>query len=240
MVGVKFAKIYKQTCFFKKMTKKVNEDIVLINFLKSGFSTRKLDALLGFSKTRGWKSWEIIKKYNLKKEDKGKLFLYSGKQAGEIINKIISGGNLNRIIPENPSKILEKYKENFVLANSEKAFYDIFSGETRNIIQYFFNPEKKLMGHCQFKGCTQKDTDTVHLARDRPDIFMKCSAKNKIGEGVYFRYDLYKIIRCFLQEHARPKSICFLCKSHHNEMHRLERLSKKKFEKFKRKIVFRY
>jgi len=47
---------------------------VILNFLKSGFSTRQLDKLLGHKNTRGWVSWDVLKKYKLRNSDKGKLY----------------------------------------------------------------------------------------------------------------------------------------------------------------------
>lgn len=218
--------------------------IVLLNFLKSGFSTRKLDKLLGYSNTKGWKSWEILKKYELKNEDKGKLFLYSAKQSREIILQIMKEQKENYIdflIKNNPPKNLKKYVNTYVLAESEKSFYNIFSGETRNIIRDFFNPEKKLIGKCQFKGCHNKESqiDTVHYSKDRPSIFIKCANKFKTKSlPNLFRYDIYKTMKCFLEAHSKEKSVCFLCKNHHNEFHKLEKSNKSDLRDFKKNIIF--
>lgn len=224
------------------MGKDNKDSLILSNFLKSGLSTREMDKLMGHSGTRGWKSWSILKKYKLKDGDKGKLFLYSPKQSGMIIKEIIrrhEEGVIDALIRDSPPNNLDKYKGTYSLAGSEKKLYNVFSGETRNIIQGFFNPMKQIVGRCQFKGCSSRKTDTVHYKRDRPSIFMECARGNKKRfDRHLFRYDVYNTMRCFLQEHSKRKSICFLCKKHHNELHRLEKLDKKAVSSFKKGIIF--
>ena len=227
------------------MLKTQENIIVLLNFLKSGMSTRELDGVLGHSseKTKGWKSWEILKKYSLRNEDKGKLFLYSERQSKEIIRKLIRNPDnriIDKLIIKNPPINLEKYRNAYVIADSEKSFYNIFSGETRNIIQSFFNPKKKLIGKCQFRGCTSKQVqlDTVHYGQERPAIFMRCASRSKRPERRMFRYDVYQTMKCFLKAHSRKGTICFLCKKHHNEFHRVEKLGKGELNKFRKNIMF--
>lgn len=220
-----------------------NEFTVLLNFLKSGLSTRKMDKLLGYSNTRGWLSWDILKKYNLQNSDKGKLFLYSTRQSKEIISKIIKENReeiTDLLVKDNHPKNLEKYRNTFVIAESEKKFYGIFSGETRNIIRDFFNPEKKLVSKCQYKDCNGKKSqiDTVHYLKDRPEIFIECAGKYKNRSDNMFQFDVYKTMKCFLKRHSKVKSVCFLCKNHHNEFHKAEKSGKTILREFKRKIVF--
>ncbi|MEA2004482.1 MAG: hypothetical protein U9O53_06035, partial [archaeon] len=149
---------------------------ILLNFLKSGLSTRQLDRLLGINDKNGWISWRILKKYGIKKYDKSKLFFYSTRQSENIIRKLIKShekSSIDSLITKNPPANLEKYKNTFVIADSEKSFYKIMSGETRNIIKNFFNPKKKLIGKCQFINCKVNNSqiDTVHFLKDRPEIF---------------------------------------------------------------------
>lgn len=218
---------------------------VLVNFLKSGLSTRDLDRILGYSgtRTRGWNSWNILQKYNLKDTDKGKLFVYSGKQSKEIIRDMIkeTKPNLDLLIKENPPNKLLKYKDTYALAKSEESLYNIFSGETRNIIQNFFNPIKKITKECQFNGCkTKEPLDTVHYLKDRPTIFKECSKelRNKFDSNL-FKYDIYRVMKCFLESHSKKKSICFLCKDHHKEFHKMEDNGKTRdLNNFKKKIIF--
>jgi hypothetical protein len=223
------------------MNKKEHE--VILNFLKSGFSTRQLDNFLGNKNTRGWVSWDILKKYGLKNLDKGKLFLYSTAQSNKIIkllNEEVKEGRLDKLKKLNPPKNLQKYENTWVIASSEKSFYNVLSGETRNIIRDFFNPEKKLIGKCQFNGCKNKgQIDTVHFSKDRPQIFMECAKENKtkLSKGL-FKFDVYKTMMCFLKSHSKNKSICFLCKNHHNELHEREKKAKKQLREFKKKIIF--
>jgi len=216
---------------------------VLLNFLKSGFSTRQLDRLLEHRNTRGWVSWKILKKYNLRHSDKGKLYLYSTAQSKRIINQLAKEkkeGIIDRLIKENPPQNLQKYRDTWVIADSEKSFYNILSGETRNIIRDFFNPKKKLIGRCQFKDCKSKgQIDTVHFRKDRPKIFMECAEKNKIKmRKGFFKYNVYNTMKCFLKSHAKTKSICFLCKKHHNEFHREEKKGKSSLKEFRKQIIF--
>jgi len=220
------------------------EFIVLLNFLKSGLSTRHLDMLLGHNNTRGWKSWDILKKYKLRDTDKRKLFLYSTKQSKKIITKLITDpeeGLIDFLIKDNSPSNLEKYRNTYVLARSEKSFYNILSGETRNLIRDFFNPKKKLIGKCQYKACNIKNSqiDTVHFNRDRPEIFIQCAIKNKSKDrGNLIRFNVYNTMKCFLMSHSKQKSVCFLCKNHHNEFHRAGKIGKIKLTEFKRKIMF--
>ena len=219
------------------------EYLVLLNFLKSGFSTRQLDKLLGHKNSRGWVSWDILKKYKLRNSDKGKLFLYSTNHSRKIILSLIKEkkeGFIDDLIKVNHPNNLEKYKNTFVIADSEKSFYNILSGETRNIIRDFFNPEKKLISKCQFHNCDSKgQIDTVHFDKDRPQIFQECAKiQKKHFQNNLLKFDVYKSMKCFLKSHSKKRSVCFLCKKHHNEFHKHEKLGKREFKKFKHKINF--
>jgi len=224
------------------MVSRNHEIAVMLNFLKSGLSTRQLDNILGHTseKTNGWKSWEILKKYMLKDGDKNRLFLYSGRQATDIIRKIIEDPSRKDLIIQSSSPSnLEKYMNTHVIADSDESFYRIFSGETRNIIQSFFNPKKKLIGKCQFRGCKHEkmQLDTVHYSRERPKIFMDCAKKNrKAHDRNSYIYDVYGTMKCFLRAHSRKNSICFLCKAHHNELHQLEDGNRRDLISFKKNI----
>jgi len=213
------------------------ENLVLLGFLKNSLSTRELDKLLGYNKkkTKGWKSFEILKKYNLKNEDKGKLFLYSNSQSLKII-KELKKYNLNQLIRE-PPKIVQKYSNSKILAKSEEDFYKVIGGETRNIIQSFFSPLKKIVGHCQYKGCNNKDLDTVHLKLDRPKIFKNSAKELAIKRKEYFEYPIMKTMIKFLKFHQNKGVICFLCKKHHLELHRLEKKGGKELTNFKKNIT---
>ena len=152
------------------------ENTILLNFLKNGLSTRQLDNLLNQKDTDGWISWKILKKYKLTKSDKCRLFLYSNSQCNEIITKLAKekkSGYMDELLKSyNPDKI-KKYLNTFVIADSENSFHKIMSGETRNIIQDFFDNKKKSIGKCQFEKCSSQDhLDTVHLIKDRPQIFI--------------------------------------------------------------------
>ena len=114
------------------------------------------------------------------------------------------------------------------------------SGETRNIIRDFFNSEKKLIGRCQILDCDSSgQIDTVHLKEDRPKLFLKSAAENKIKlKTDFFKFDVYATMKSFLEKHSDKKSICFLCKGHHNQLHKLEKLNNKtQLNTFLKKII---
>ena len=218
------------------------EKEILLYFLKSRYSHIQLDSLLGFSSnSKGWVSWNIIKKYNLKAKDKGKLFLYAPTQCNKIIKILMQNqqeDRLDELINANPPNKLLKYQNTYVMAESEKKFYNVMSGETRNIIRDFFNSQKKLIKICQFKGCSEDKLETVHFSKDRPQIFMECAKLNKeIFKKDLFKFDIYKTMKCFLESHSKNKSICFLCKKHHNEFHRKEKGTKRELKEFKKNIL---
>ncbi|PGH86692.1 hypothetical protein CN900_24590 [Bacillus anthracis] len=222
---------------------KKTERLILLNFLKTGFSTRKLDTLLGFSseESNGWKSWPIPKKYLLKKEDRGILYLYSTSQCNDIIDKIMESpqaGLVDEYIKEESPKIYQMYFDKYVLAKSSEDFYSMFTGETRNITQGFFLPNKKLIGICQFKGCYETNLETAHLRNNRPDIFKKVAKKNVLGltKDHYKQYDVYNTMRDYLLAHRIKDSICFLCKKHHTELDRLNPKNKKDKLKYKKAL----
>ncbi|MBI1934887.1 hypothetical protein HYS31_00455 [Candidatus Woesearchaeota archaeon] len=214
---------------------------VLINFLKSGLSTRQLDKLLGHNNTKGWFSWDILKKYKLTNYDKGKLFLHSINQCKNAIRQleVKKERTVNEFIKLNQPVNLHKYKNVFIIAESEKKFYSAMSGETRNIVRDFFHSKKKSIGKCQYGGCSDnKQIDTVHLRKNRPQIFIDSAKKNKelLNEGL-FKFDLYGTMKGFLITHAKRNSICFLCKNHHNEFHKNEKTGKSQLRHFMQKII---
>jgi len=212
------------------------EVLILISSLKNGFSNRQIDELLGCDskKTKGWKSWKILKKYGLKNEDKGKLFLYSLSDCKKIISKL-ENNKLDTILKKKSPSIVKKYNDSLVLAKTEEDFYQVMSGETRNIMKLLFNSLKKSTPSCQFRGCKKKDLDTVHLHKERPQIFKECAKKYRKREGEYYRYPIRKVMQRFLEKHKRKGAICFLCKKHHLELHRLK--TKTAIRNFKKKIV---
>ncbi|MFA5406808.1 MAG: hypothetical protein WC307_05630 [Candidatus Nanoarchaeia archaeon] len=219
-----------------------NDYEILKAFLKLGFSTRMLDKLLGFNQrtSKGWVSWNILKKYKLINEDKGKLFLYTDGQCRSIIKRIMkSNANINSLIKDIEPKTLDKYKDTFVLAKSGKDFYNILSGETRNIIKNFFSSFKKIVGTCQIDLCKKSKLDTVHLKEERPIIFIKCSENNKEKiQDNFYKFNVFETMKCFLKAHKRKGYVCFLCKEHHQQLHNLEKSSKEELRDFKKRIIF--
>jgi len=218
-----------------------NELTVILYFLKAGYSTRKLDKKLGFSsaKSKGWKSWEILKKYNLTNDDKGKLFIYTEQQSKKIIKeipKLNNPGIIDILITANRPKNIEKYKDSFLLTDSEISLERILSGETRNIIRNFFLPQKRIVRKCQYKNCNQTKLDTCHYKNSRPENFKLSANKFKKDLNGLYMFDLYKIFKDFLYSHSKNKSICFLCKEHHNELGKKEKESKSSFNLYIKNI----
>jgi hypothetical protein len=218
------------------------EELVLYNYLKHGLTTKALDKLLGYDpkSSKGWKSWKVLQNYKLENKHKGVLFVYSDKQARSIIDTLVKAdGNLiDTILLEEPPTILEKYKNTYVLAPNEKTFYNILSGETRNIIRNFFSSRKKVQGCCQVMGCDKTENlDTVHFLKDRPEIFLDAAKRSVLSEcDDLKKYDVYETMKKFLYAHSTERSVCFLCKEHHVELHRLEKSGQVLVEEFKRHI----
>lgn len=218
----------------------IKDKTMLIEFLKFGLSTRQIDSAIGYKNSRGWRSWEVLKKYNLKDSDKGCLFPYSSRQVSSILDRIMKGSKLSSILRIEIPEIIKKYKNIKVIAANEKDLYLAVSGETRNLIRNFFSSKKKKLGVCQFIGCVYKgELDTVHLFENRPSIFINCAKnfKRKIGDNN--EYDLYSIMNCFLTKHSKKNAICFLCKTHHNKLHMVEKSGKIALNSFRKKILLK-
>tara|TARA_Y100000768_G_scaffold284119_1_gene218678 strand:+ start:657 stop:1340 length:684 start_codon:yes stop_codon:yes gene_type:complete len=222
------------------MTKKEKE--VLLYFLKAGYSTRQLDKIkLGLDPnlTKGYSSWEILKKYKLRDEDKHKLFIYNKKQSDNIILKLSElnkKGAIDILIASNKPTNIDKYCNSYLLAESEDSLEKIMSGETRNITRNFFLSQKKIIRECQYKNCKAQKLETCHFKRSRPEIFKKSASKFKKDLNGLFLFDLYRIFEDYLYSHKEKKSVCFLCKYHHQELDRLERKSKVKLREYAKDI----
>ncbi|MED4676796.1 fibronectin type III domain-containing protein [Bacillus nitratireducens] len=222
----------------------VSDKDVLLHFLKSSFSTHQMDSLMKHDrlKNKGWKSSEVINKYLLQTDDTGKLYLYTQQQCKEMIGKIIANPHLKYIDElitlTNPGSI-EKYKDTYVLASSEQAFYDVFNGEARNIIQNFFKSRKKLIGVCQLRNCNEREKlETAHLEKDRKEIFIESAALSIVEkEAGLIKFDVYKTMRTYLLKHQDENSVRFLCKKHHTELDILKKQSDKKTLKIFKKLI---
>ena len=162
-----------------------NEIDTLLYFLKAGYSTRELDKRMGFSsnKSKGWKSWDILQKYNIKTKDKGKLYVYTSRQARLIIKDILnikSKSPIDILLSINKPDNLKRFTDSFLITENPESLYQIMKGETRNIIRDFFITKKKIIGTCQFKGCNEsKALETAHYGKSRPEIFLESANKYK-------------------------------------------------------------
>ncbi|MEW4108340.1 hypothetical protein [Bacillus thuringiensis] len=222
----------------------VSDKDVLLHFLKSSFSIQQIDSLMKYERleNKGWKSSEVIKKYLLQTDDTGKLYLYTQKQCKEMIKEIMKKPYsvcIDKLITlTNPGSI-EKYKGTYVLASSAQAFYDVFNGEARNIIQNFFKSRKKLIGVCQLGNCNEREKlETAHLEKDRKAIFIESAEISMVEkEGDLIKFDVYKTMRTYLLKHHDENSVRFLCKNHHTELDRLKKQSDKKTLKIFKKLI---
>ena len=55
-------------------------------------------------------------------------------------------------------------------------------------------------------------------------------------DGELGKYDVYETMKKFLYAHSADRSVCFLCKEHHVELHRLEKSGQGLVEEFKKNI----
>ena len=196
-----------------------NELRVLVLFLKAGYSTRAIDQALGLdsNKTKGFISWKILKKYNLQKQDLSKLFIYKENEVKKIIKEMIimnTKGSIDKLIEIHKPSNISKYYNTFFICESEDKLCKAIVGETKNIIQYFFNGQKKIVGKCQNRNCKIQEKTEIHTAHytlERPEIFKNSAIKFRKKTKNLYSYDLYKIFEDYLKSHSKKKSICFLC-----------------------------
>lgn len=227
--------------------KKSKEESAMLYFLKSKIlSLRKIESRLKIEGKDGWEAMDIRNSYSLKDSDCGKLFLYS---ETEILNFLKSAsiesrkGFIDTWKKENPPRKLNSYQDTFLIAKNEKSFNNILDGETKNIIQTFFAIEKEIVGKCQYDTCNVGKLEVAHWERDRGEIFQDCALKNKTPDGEYFKYDIYKTMADYLEEHSKPNAFRFLCHGHHVKLHKLIRAVEKGIKpmseliNFKRRII---
>jgi hypothetical protein len=191
------------------------EEKIIFDYLRNNLSTRKLCKKYPEIKDpTGFRSHDILKKFNLKKEDKGKLFLFTKKEALCKIERILKNGRGILDLAAEPENF-KKYKNLYVIAKNEDGLYRLMNGELRNLVQSFFKERKKQYGICQYKDCKNKNLDVAHHhKRDRKKLLRIAASKNKMENGDYYKFDIYKIIIDFLNLH-KNNAVMFLCKKHH-------------------------
>ena len=204
------------------------EKKTLLYFLKENYSTRALDELLDYNpkKSKGWNSFNIQKKFHLFTEDKGKLFLYKKRHALRIIKKIEEinkPGSIDILIAADPPTIIQKYKNSYLLAESDKSLAEILSGESRNIIYEIFKDKRGLVESCQINKCNNLVLQTCHYSKSRPTLLMNSANKNKVDLNGLFMYKLYNVFNDFLVYHKTAKAVAFLCQKHHLQLDGLEK-----------------
>ncbi len=221
-----------------------NELKTLVWFLKGGYSTRFIDNALGLDskKTKGFASWKVLKKYKLDKTDVSKLFIYNEKQAKEIVALMIQmnqKGSIDQLVLKHKPSNIIKFHNTYFFCESEDVLCKALTGETKNLIQYFFTPQKKIVGICQNKNCKTEgkpELQTAHFLSERPELFKLSASKFKQKSGDLYKFDLYKIFEEFLKAHSKPKSICFLCQKCHNLYDNKVKKDKELLKYFKKNI----
>jgi hypothetical protein len=209
---------------------------VLMAFLRDAASTRDVDGRLGYDprRTRGWQSWTVLKRHHLNPTDKGSLFLLSRREATTTIQALMRAhrrSSVKQLLDRVKPSSLARYESVFVLAPSERAFYRVIEGETRNLVQRFFDGRKQAAGRCQFRGCRHVGSlDTVHLRRSRPGLFLASARRhrNRAGKKL-FRFDVHGTMADFLTAHLIPHSVAFLCRRHHRMADRIPKSALRTF-----------
>jgi hypothetical protein len=196
-------------------TSELFEKMVLFDYLRNNLSTRKIcKKYREINDPTGFKSHNILKKFSINKQDKGKLFLFSKKEALCKIERFLKRGRVSSDSVFEPKKF-KKYKNLYVLAKNENALYCIMNGELRNLIQYFFKERKSQYAICQYKDCRNKNLDVAHHhRRNRKRLFMIAASKNRIKNKGHYKFDIFRTIIDFLNLH-RNNAVFFLCKKHH-------------------------
>ncbi len=218
-----------------------SESEILLNFLKSGLSTRELDHQMGYDPviSKGWKSWKILQKYKLQANDRGSLFCFRKAEAMAIIKSIKSATDrkgVETILSSFKPRFFNKYKGIYIVADSADKVAIVLSGEVRNITQSFFNPLKKVIGTCQFPECDNTNLDTVHLQKSRPENLALACVSGRVQDDSD-KYDVYEVLLKYIHLHSQKKSLCFLCKKHHEELGSYERVGGKKLNDFRKTII---
>lgn len=193
------------------------EEKVLFDYLRNNLSTRKIcKKYHEINDPTGFKSHDILKKFNLKKEDKWKLFLFTKKEALYKIERIFKKERGILDIVAEP-KNLSKYKDLYVIAKNKDSLYHIVNGELRNLVQSFFRERKSQYAICQYRNCKNKNLDVVHHhKRNRKKLFWLAASKHRIKKGDYYKFDIYQIVINFLNLH-KHNAVMFLCKKHHKK-----------------------
>lgn len=218
-------------------------EVALISFLKDGLTTREIDSALGHdaTTTKGWKSFKILKKHHLINSDKGRLFCCASlAEARAVVKELMTcqdRAGVEAVLSSWKPRILEPFEGIQIIAPSPQALTKALSGEGRNLVQRFFSRRKVILGHCQFPGCQETDRlDTVHL-RERRTVKLEQAARSAQSTDGESRFDLYKLMRAFLESHLPPGEIAFMCKAHHIEIHKLEKSEPDKYLKFVKSLA---
>ena len=223
-------------------TMRQNEKSLMKLYLKFKIPYRKLDRISGNNpgKSKGFISWSLIDRYDVKEEG-GKLFLHSLTQVNTFVNELEKTNHvsIDKWIKMNPSSILEQYRGTHVLADSDDSCYAILKGELRNITQSFFSPLKNLVPNCQNTKCNTNIgvLDTAHNLKERKQLFLDAVKKTRPRNN---RYDVYKIMKRYLEYHKNKKSVFFLCKTCHTKFdHPLNKSEKNALNESKQKSLIK-
>lgn len=188
---------------------------ILYDYLRNNLSTRQLcKKYPEIEDKTGFRSHYILKEYGLKKEDRGKLFLFRKNEAVKTITRIMQKGRGELDYLKETGR-LDKYRGLCVIAPDEKRLYNLLNGELRNLIQSFFRERKRQYGVCQYSNCRNTDLDTAHRhTKSRGKLFRIAALGNKIKHTDGYVFDIFHTMTDFLNLH-RGNAVIFLCKKHH-------------------------
>lgn len=200
----------------------VSDFRLVVEFLR-GRTFRELDALLGYDvrRTNGKRAWLRIKRFPLRKEDRGTLFVFAQREVETVAREVIAAGSraqVEAVLAKAWPRKLRAFQGVVVQAPDDRVFRSAVSGVFRNVTNAFF-AKRRRSGACQRKGCAHAGVlHTAHLREERPAILgrvsRQCAAKRS-GGGYEFPLD--RIARRYLEEHRRKGSVAFLCPVHHRQ-----------------------
>lgn len=220
-------------------------------FLVHGYSKRSICRMIEEipgDGNNGNSAQKIInKKYKLKEEHRGCLFLHKKDEFESIIKKILLGKDLcKKDMKINYGRFTKKYKGTYIKLDKNYEvdnLHNVLNGELRNLIQQVFNPLKKDIGMCQY--CKSKDNiENAHACgkgESRPDIFKKCV--KELNKDDYISIE--DLMKMFLEKHKNHEGrrtkippMLYLCREHHLQYDKLaENLDSDKYKEFVDKLL---
>lgn len=226
---------------FKYIKNIIVEYRVLKLFLVHGYSEEGICRLINeIDDPSGSKSQKIIKKYEIDTKYRGVLFLHTVRDFENIIQDIIVKGKPDESkLLLNYERFTGKYRNLEISINEGteivenkdskiNKIYNALDGNLRNLIQNVFNPLKKDIGCCQYRGCSTKkiiqNSHSLENGGSRPEIFKKCVEEYFERNKQYEKINVEEVLNMFLKEHQNCNDyrnkippITYLCSTHHKE-----------------------